>query len=144
MEEKLISKLLDKETYKKIDHVIFLRNDTSRTIIQDPEKIFFLKFMPNGVVLQLPAKSCVEGHMVSLFIFKRIYLKKKIKLDLQGSPKIPGLIEMVGHVKEIVPIDDLGNSAAEIHFGQFDEDEWSKMLDEYDKQQDKINKLRKR
>lgn len=139
MIKELISQFIKKEDFKRLRHIILMRNDTSGTQVNKPRQSKLLELKEDGVILALPKDSCRKGHNVTLFIFKSPMKMKVSTLPTQG--KVKGSYEIMGKVRAIETPEEGNGCSVDIELTQFDEFEWKKFVSQYKQAQKKATEL---
>lgn len=102
------------------------------------EAISIKELKEDGVSLELPINVCQKGHNLTLYFLDLDY-KNKIILPISGHFK-EALFEAMGKVEKL-EISKINKECVfiELHFTQYDQVKWKKILMEYSKNQDEIN-----
>lgn len=136
----LISDYIFKKNFAPFGHKLCIRNETSHTLFTKTDCILIKELKDDGLTLEIPSNVCQKGHSLTLF-FLSLETGTKITLPSSGHFK-EALFEAIAKVeklesnkmnKETVLID--------LHFTQYDQSVWKKILELYSKNQDEINDL---
>lgn len=139
----LLSDYIFKKSMTPIGHKLFIRNETSHMLFTKSEIILIRELKEDGLILELPINVCQKGHRLTVF-FLNMETDKKITIPNSGSFK-EAIFEVIAKVdkvesnslsKEMVFVD--------LHFSQYDQEKWKKIIKLYSKNQDEINDLLKK
>ncbi|MDD4975817.1 MAG: hypothetical protein PHY93_15775 [Bacteriovorax sp.] len=137
---KLISECILKSSFTRLGYKLLIRNETSHTLLTKPELISIKELKERGVTLEVPINICQKGHNLTLFF---------ICLDAEMTSRLPDF----GHFKDakfeaIAKVETIERNQKnentvfiDVYFTQYDIGEWQKILNEYEKNQEEINKM---
>lgn len=137
---KLLSDYIFKKSFPPFGHKICVRNETSHTQFIKTELVLIKELREDGLVLELPINVCQRGHTLSLFFLNFDY-RHKIILPDSGSFK-EAIYEVMAKVEE-VEINNCNKDSVflVLHFTQYDQIGWKKILNLYSQNQDALNEL---
>ena len=137
---KLLSDYIFKKSFPPFGHKICVRNETSHTQFTKTEVVRIKELKEDGLILEIPLNICQRGHTLTLFFLNLDY-RNKIILPVTGVFK-EAIYEVMAKVEEI----ETNNCNKEsvfvvLHFTQYDQVGWKKILNMYSENQDAINEL---
>ncbi len=118
--------LFNPSDFQSAQVVIKARNITSNTRALDPESVLLLELMDKGVKLEMPARSCTQGHQLELEL--TVIPTKGHERRVQATGKIIRAEVMDG-----------GAIEAEIEFIQFVTEEWKQFQEVFAARQSDID-----
>ena len=113
------SLIINPRQFENLEYAAYLRNPPTNTEIIQPNFVKIIEFLVGGLVLQLPHKSCAEGHVLVLN---------------------PDLMTFTCKVKDVEKDKDVGDRVT-IDFYQIDKKAWAKFLDAFAARQAELNLL---
>lgn len=136
----LLSDYIFKQVLTPVGHKICLRNETSHMLFTKTEQVLLKELKDDGLTLELPKNICQKGHTLTLF-FLSMETGKKITLPNSGSLK-EALFEAIAKVEKIES-NSLNKETVfvDLHFSQYDQIKWKKILELYSRNQDEVNDL---
>ena len=137
---KLLSDYIFKQSFPPFGHKICLRNETSNTRFIKTDLVKIKELKDDGLTLEIPVNICQRGHTLTLF-FLNLEYKNKIVLPTSGSFK-DAIYEVVAKVEE-VEINNCNKDTVFVllHFSQYDQVGWKKILNMYAQNQEAIDEL---
>lgn len=137
---KLLSDYIFKKSFPPFGHKICFRNETSHTQFTKTENVMIKELKEDGLILEIPLNICQRGHTLTLFFLNLDY-RNKIIVPVTGVFK-DAIYEVMAKVEEI----EINNCNKEsvfvvLHFTQYDQVGWKKILNMYSENQDAINEL---
>lgn len=138
----LLSDYIFKKSLSPFGHKLCVRNETSHTQFVKSEAISIKELKEDGLTLELPINVCQKGHNLTLYFLDLDY-KNKITLPISGHFK-EALFEAMGKVERL-EMNKINKDFVfiDLHFTQYDQIGWKKILMEYSKNQDEINDVLK-
>lgn len=137
---KLISECLTLETFSRLTHNIFIRNETSHTQFTKSELISIRELKDNGIILEMPINICQTGHNLTLFFFNANSLPS-IKLPETGPCK-DAFTEALAKVDKVENNINKENMVfVDINFTQNDVKLWKNILQQYADNQEQIDHM---
>lgn len=132
----LVSNFLNEDDYKELRHSLVLRNDTSGISLLDSTEVSITELKEDSMCLKLPASACQKGHVLTFIIFTAPLKKKFSKFpNIDTTIGLP----IIGKVIEYEKVENF--SYIEIKFTQYKRPAWEKLLEQYRKQQQRIQSL---
>lgn len=117
---------IDPVDFQSIDFELSIQNVTARTHFPKERVIKAIEFHEDGLVLDVPAKTCAKGHQLA------------ISITVTGARyKIPPLLA-TGHVVELVALSK-DSCSAKIKLDQFERSIWEDLLELYKNRQNEID-----
>jgi hypothetical protein len=108
---------------------VYFKNLTSETSI--PEAMTIISLFSNGCSIELPVKSCSQGHQTRLHF---VLENDRIPKDQRKK------IEVIGKVIELTPTNEKV-SEVKVQFNQFIKEEWEALLDVLEAKQEEISSI---
>lgn len=143
---KHLSDYIFKKNFEAFSHRLCVRNETSNTIFTKSEVIKIKELKEDGVTLEIQNNVCQKGHNLTLFFLNSDTqgTQEKIVLPNSGHYK-EALFEAIGKVEKLETNNVLENKEKmvliDLHFTQYDQVAWRKILNLYEQNQDQINKM---
>lgn len=118
---------VDPNVFRSVELRFSIENTTTRTTVNLAEQIKLIQFLEKGMVLELPAKSCSNGHNLI------------IKIELSGTTLINEFVTTA----KVVEHDSISKEADTVvlNLTQYDGDAWTKLQSIYSNRQDEIEKF---
>ncbi len=138
---KLLSECIISGALKTFDYKVVIRNETSQTLITNPDLISIKELSMSGIILEMPLNSCQIGHNLSLFFFNGESIPDKIRIPRKG-PYRKAELEAMTKVEQI----ELNTSTTttilvEMNFTQVELRIWEVILNKYAANQNKVDNL---
>lgn len=139
--EKNLADILNADDFKQIRHVVFMKNETSQTHFSEADNILILELGLNYLILEGPAKSCQNGHQVSLSL---IPFKKK-EAESKNTPNLhthKNLLQLIAKVEDY-NLDGPKSERArwKVNLTQYNKDDWEYLHKLYETHQKTINSM---
>lgn len=138
----LLSECILKKHFTRFGHKILIRNETSHTLLSKAGLVLIKELKENGLTLEVPINICQKGHNLTLFF---------LSLDSETTTILPDFgrlkeaeFEAMVKVEAIEKNESKENTVfIDVHFTQYDIETWKKILNDYMKNQEGINKMLK-
>lgn len=137
--EQNLADIINADDFKQIRHMVFMKNETSQTHFSEADNIIILELGFNYLVLEGPAKSCQNGHQISL------NLTPFIKKDAQ-TKKTPNLYTHENLLKLVAKVDDYEVDSPKaqrarwrVNLTQYNKEDWAYLHSIYETHQRNIN-----
>jgi hypothetical protein len=111
--------------YQSIEFLIRIKNNTAGAVVPEEPPCRLVQFLEKGMVLEVPARSCSEGHNLSLEIKVKGLADPNFKFS--GTAKIDELQSYLGDAEQIT-----------LTLVQFNEKEWKTLTGSMGQRQDDI------
>jgi hypothetical protein len=94
----------------------------------------------DGLTLEIPLNICQKGHVLTLF-FLGLETNKKLNIPVSGHFK-DAILEAMAKVEKIETNNKNKTTVfIDLHFVDYEQEEWTKIYNLYSKHQDEINGL---
>lgn len=135
----LLSECIFFKNFAYVGHKVLIRNESSHTLLTKSELIFIKELKENGLILEVPLNVCQKGHNLTLFF---------LNSDSVVGTKLPDFgrfkeaqFEAMAKVESIERNESKEATVIiDVYFTQYDIEGWKKILNEYVKNQEEINK----
>lgn len=140
MSELNLDDLIHEKDFKKLRHIVYMRNESSHTVVSNPDEIRILAIEVDGVYLKVPKNSSKEGQGITLFFLEA--KKENFSKNVPVEGTIKGCIECVGKImEEELFNEEPDRKVIKIDLTQTDAKTWKLLTDQYSKVEDVLEKM---
>ena len=139
----IMDSFVDPIDLKGIQYWVKLKNLTSQVDIPLHEDISITKFEMSEIYLRIPPKVCAEGHWLWLHIFPANLFQK---LKDRSSDQLENFSQVIPVSGKVIAMEKMDSQYYEIqiHLTQYDEEQWKKFLENFEKRQEQIDQIFKK
>ncbi|MCK5882867.1 MAG: hypothetical protein KAG61_04200 [Bacteriovoracaceae bacterium] len=134
MEKNALADLIDREQFKNLKHKFVFYNLTTETELLIPELVKLVTFGSGTISLQIPKKSCSEGHLLEVYIIPEIDTQKNYNKAILAQ--LPGVAILKGKVAEVIPSQEKSKFMdIVVALESFDDASYKAVIEKYEKRQ---------